>query len=40
METKIKEVENKIQSLCSDIDKNQGELNDLTTHKDFLFHIF
>ena len=40
MEQKIKEVEHKIQSLCSDIDKNQGELNDLASHKEFLFKIF
>lgn len=40
METKIKDVENKIQALNSEIDKNMGELTDLETHKRFLFDIF
>lgn len=40
MENKIKEVETRIQSLSSDIDKNVGELQDLETHKKFLFNIF
>ena len=39
-ETMIKQLDTKMQSVKSDIDKNLDQLNTLEEHKKFLFHIF